>query len=44
MSHGVARHCVGPLEAVAREKHVPDKSLYGSLADQTDKEKLFYHR
>lgn len=44
MSHAVARHCVGPLEAVAGEEHVPDESLDGSFPDQSDKEKLFYHR
>ncbi len=40
VAHGHAR----PLKGVAREKHVPDKCLNGSLTDQTDKEELFYHR
>ena len=40
VTHGHAR----PLKGVAREKHVPDKCLNGSLTDQTDKEELFYHR
>ena len=44
MSHAVAGHRVGPLEAVARQQHVPDEGLYGSLADQANEEELFYHR
>ena len=44
MSHAVAGHRVGPLEAVARQQHVPDEGLYGRLADQPNEEELFYHR
>ena len=31
---------VGPAERSPAEQHVPDESLDGGLADQTDKEEL----
>ena len=44
MSHVVAHRHAGPLEGVAGEEHVPDEGLDRRLADQADKEQLFYHR
>ena len=40
-SHGVARdRRARPLEAVARDKHVPDQGLNGRLPHQPDEEEL----
>ena len=49
VSHAVSRQPRapgqgGPLEGVAREEHVPDEGLDGSLAHQSDEEELLYHR
>ena len=49
VSHAVTRQPRAPgqgwpLEGVAREEHVPDEGLDGSLAHQSDEEELLYHR